>query len=232
MTTRVGLLGLATVAGGYGWMSGAVETVRAGVGVALLCTAGVAATEAAVGLLCPANAVEAGAGVVVVRGFGAGLRCAVVAHEFVAGVRFTVVGAGLLGMSRFGAGVRCTVGVAGFWRFGAGRTAGLICDATVEGLGWVTLGFRRGCVGGAGLRTGGAIGVARAVAALAVGGSGAPAGGLLSGPQRKMRVDIVRCPCSPVLAGAAPTIVIISPVSAARTRKTGAPFGWRQARYS
>jgi hypothetical protein len=65
------------------------------------------------------------------------------------------------------------------------------------------------------------------LAALAEGGIGAPAGGLLPGPQWKMRVDIAREPCSPAPPGADPTIVISSPVSTAWTRKAGVPFGSR-----
>jgi hypothetical protein len=81
--------------------------------------------------------------------------------------------------------------------------------------------------GGSGTRTCSAAAGAGLLAALAEGGSGAPAGGLFPGPQWKMRVDIARAPCSPAPPGPDPTIVINSPVSTAWTWKAGAPFGSR-----
>lgn len=75
------------------------------------------------------------------------------------------------------------------------------------------------------MRTGGADDTGEGAGALAVGGgTGAPAGGLLSRPQWKMRVGSAR-PDSP---GAEPTIVITSPVSTALTWKADVPFGSRQ----
>jgi hypothetical protein len=103
-------------------------------------------------------------------------------------------------------------------RDAAGAGAGC---ATVDDGGYGSTRFGAGCAEGAGARTCGAGWLAEG------GDTGAPAGGLLSGPQRKMRVGIDCAPCSPPLAGAEPTTVISSPVSAACTWKTGVPSGSR-----
>jgi len=94
----------------------------------------------------------------------------------------------------------CTTVGGGVSRLAAATGAGrLACGVMI-------LGFcpAVGCAGGV-------------VEAVAVGGAtGAPAGGLLALPQRKIRVAISRA-SPPAPCGAVPTIVIISPVSTACT---------------
>ncbi len=78
---------------------------------------------------------------------------------------------------------------------------------------------------GRGVGTGG--GVLWGTIALALGGVGEPAGGLLPLPQWKMRVDIARG-LPDCAGGPEPTIVINSPLSTACTWKAGTPLGSRQ----
>jgi hypothetical protein len=150
-----------------------------------------------------------GAGTLVMLGFG-GNRGAAGIWGFV-----TIWGSELgCGGRRIGCGVT-TTGVVGFgadWMTGIVWTVAGACFTS----GRLGCGVRRiGC----GVATG-AAGCTEATGAegvRAVGGAmGAPTGGLLSFPQRKICVDISRMP-PPEVEGPAPRMVIISPLSTACT---------------